>query len=206
MSIENHFSLLMKRTLLFLTLAFCSFITNAQVVNFDQLNTAGSGKAINWTTSIFGSGFGHRWISADPGEFTTLNLQYRHNSSTWNDAMVITTLGNIGIGTTTPTQKLEVNGTIRTKEVKVEATTWPDYVFKNKYQLMPLSELEFFIQTNGHLPDIPIESEVLKNGFNLSEMNIKLLEKVEELTLYLIEQQKQINLLKDELNLSKGKN
>jgi hypothetical protein len=88
----------------------------------------------------------------------------------------------------------------------VEATTWPDYVFKNEYQLMPLSELEFFIKTNGHLPDIPIESEVLKNGFNLSEMNVKLLEKVEELTLYLIEQQKQINLLKDELNLSKGKN
>ena len=72
MSIENHFSLLMKRTLLFLALAISVFIAKAQVINFDQLNTAGSGKAINWTTSIFGNGFGHRWISADPGEFTTL--------------------------------------------------------------------------------------------------------------------------------------
>lgn len=94
----------MKRTLLFLTLAFCSFIAKGQVVNFDQLNsTAGSGKAVNWTTSTFGSGFGHRWISGDPGEFTTLNLQYRHNSSICNDAMVITTIGNIGIGIRIPT-------------------------------------------------------------------------------------------------------
>lgn len=103
MSIENHFSLLMKRTLLFLTLALCSFIAKALVISFDQLNsTVGSGKAINRTFSTFGVGLGHRWISTDPGEFQTLNLQYRHNVSSWNDAMVISTLGYIGIRSKNP--------------------------------------------------------------------------------------------------------
>ncbi|MCE7057196.1 hypothetical protein LZF95_21120 [Algoriphagus sp. AGSA1] len=94
---------------------------------------------------------------------------------------------------------IKVNGTVKTKEVNVTATGWPDYVFRPGYQLMPLSELETFIQKNGHLPDVPTEAEVMENGVNLAEMNVKLLEKVEELTLYLIEQSTQIKALKAEL-------
>ncbi|WP_192350277.1 hypothetical protein [Algoriphagus sp. Y33] len=110
-----------------------------------------------------------------------------------NNLMVLGPTGNLGIGVSSPSQKLEVNGTIKTKEVNVTATGWPDYVFRPGYQRMPLSELEAFIKKNGHLPDVPTEAEVMENGVNLAEMNVKLLEKVEELTLYVIELEKKID-------------
>jgi hypothetical protein len=98
--------------------------------------------------------------------------------------------GNVGIGTDNPTQKLSVNGTIRCKEVLVEATPWPDYVFAKGYKLRTLSELEAFIKANNHLPEMPTAADAEQNGVKLSELNTKLLQKVEELTLYLIEQNK----------------
>jgi hypothetical protein len=100
--------------------------------------------------------------------------------------------GNVGIGTTDPKNKLDVNGTIRAKEVKVE-TGWADFVFTPTYKLRPLSEVEQFIKTNGHLPEIPKAEEVQQYGVNLGEMQTKLLQKVEELTLYVIEQNKKID-------------
>ncbi|MCE7057180.1 hypothetical protein LZF95_21040 [Algoriphagus sp. AGSA1] len=92
---------------------------------------------------------------------------------------------------------IQVNGTVKTKEVNVTATGWADYVFKPEYQLMPLSELETFIRKNGHLPDVPTEAEVMEKGVNLAEMNVKLLEKVEELSLYIISLEKRIQILED---------
>jgi hypothetical protein len=97
--------------------------------------------------------------------------------------------GNVGIGTTTPDTKLAVNGTIHSKEVKVDLTSWPDYVFKPAYKLPSLLEVKNYIDENQHLPDMPSETEVAKNGINLGEMNKILVKKVEELTLYQIEQQ-----------------
>ncbi|WP_057937328.1 hypothetical protein [Algoriphagus resistens] len=110
-----------------------------------------------------------------------------------NNLMVLGPTGNLGIGVSSPSQKLEVNGTIKTREVNVTTTGWADYVFKPEYKLMPLSEVEAFIQMNGHLPNVPTEAEVMENGVNLAEMNVKLLEKVEELTLYVIELEKKID-------------
>ncbi|WP_439488522.1 hypothetical protein [Algoriphagus sp.] len=107
--------------------------------------------------------------------------------------------GKVGIGVSSPTEMLEVKGKIKTQEVIVTATGWADYVFKPEYKLMPLSELDAYIQRNGHLPDVPTEAEVMENGVNLAEMNVKLLEKVEELTLYMIEQNTEIQALKAEL-------
>ncbi|MEL6558803.1 MAG: hypothetical protein AAFQ94_11510 [Bacteroidota bacterium] len=90
---------------------------------------------------------------------------------------------------------LEVDGKVRAEEVKVEVINWSDFVFYPDYQLRSLSEVEKFIDDNQHLPDIPSEQEVLENGIELSKMNAKLLQKIEELTLYLIEQNKKIEEL-----------
>jgi hypothetical protein len=138
--------------------------------------------------------------------------------------------GYVGIGTTSPDQKLTVNGTIHAKSVVVDTNIpVPDYVFKNGYNLPSLAEIKTYTDKNHHLPGVPAAAELEKNGINLGEMNMTLLKKVEELTLYLIEkdktekkqneinekqlaalklQQKQINELKkslDNLNHKKSK-
>lgn len=111
--------------------------------------------------------------------------------------------GNVGIGTTTPNAKLTVNGTIRAKEVKVEATNWPDYVFEENYILQTPEELEKYIKLNKHLPEMPSAQAVADNGINLGEMNKLLLKKQEELTLLLIQQHKQVQQLAAELKAIK---
>ncbi|PYF74186.1 hypothetical protein B0O44_104357 [Pedobacter nutrimenti] len=111
--------------------------------------------------------------------------------------------GKVGIQTPNPgNYELAVNGKIRAKEVKVEAG-WSDFVFEKGYPLLPLPEVESFIEKNKHLPDVPSDAEVKKNGVNLGVVHSKLLQKIEELTLYIIElnktvqqQQKEINHLK----------
>lgn len=104
--------------------------------------------------------------------------------------------GNVGIGTSSPLEKLSVNGKIRAREVKVEVTGWADYVFAADYALNELREVEKYIKENGHLPDIPSAKDVENEGISLGEMNVKLLKKIEELTLYLIQKDKEISELK----------
>lgn len=105
--------------------------------------------------------------------------------------------GNVGIGTLTPAEKLSVNGKIRAQEIKVEATNWPDYVFEPGFKVRNLEFLEEFIKENKHLPEIPSAAEVKAEGIELGEMNRILLKKIEELTLYLIEQNKAQNIQKN---------
>ena len=94
--------------------------------------------------------------------------------------------GNVGIGTTNPQYPLSVNGTIQAKEVIVN-TGWSDYVFGPDYRVRPLTEVAAFIKANHHLPDIPSEAEVKQNGVSLADMQAKLLAKIEELTLQMIQ-------------------
>lgn len=111
------------------------------------------------------------------------------------DLMYLGNNGNVGIGTNNPgSWKLAVNGNIRAKEIKVE-TGWADFVFYDDYQLPTLEEVEQHIEEKGHLKDIPSAEEVESNGVSLGEISSKLLQKIEELTLYTIQQQKLIEEL-----------
>lgn len=101
--------------------------------------------------------------------------------------------GNVGIGTKSPDATLTVNGNIHAKEVKVDlAVPAPDYVFEDKYDLRSLDEVEAYIKDNRHLPEIPSAAEIEKKGIDVGEMNMMLLKKVEELTLYVIELKKEL--------------
>ncbi|HAY3552584.1 hypothetical protein KRE47_15860 [Elizabethkingia meningoseptica] len=107
--------------------------------------------------------------------------------------------GNLGIGTTNPQNKLDVNGTVHAKEVKVDMTGWADFVFHKDYELPTLDEVEKHIQEKGHLPNIPNTKEVTENGLSLGESQKLLLQKIEELTLYSIEQNKRIQKLEEKI-------
>lgn len=119
-----------------------------------------------------------------------------YNSS--GSGMFVAANGSVGIGTTnTGTEfKLTVAGGIHARDVKVTLTAGSDHVFGDKHRLAPLSEVEAFVKANKHLPGVAPESEMLQQGLDVGSFQIKLLEKIEELTLYIIAQQKEIEALK----------
>lgn len=108
--------------------------------------------------------------------------------------------GNVGIGTDEPMFKLDVRGTGHFCEVRVRTESWCDFVFADNYELPNLVELEKFIKCNRHLPGVPSEAEVIENGVDLGEMNRVLLQKIEELTLIIIEQDKVLNEQNERIN------
>jgi hypothetical protein len=123
----------------------------------------------------------------------------------------ITTSGDVGIGTALTNNpngyKLAVNGKIGAKEIQVENTSgaWADYVFEPTYQLRSLIEVEQFIKANKHLPEIPSKKEIEENGHKLGEMDVLLLKKIEEMTLYILDQEKRIKQLEQQITtLSKN--
>ena len=119
--------------------------------------------------------------------------------------------GSVGIGTPITNNpnsyKLAVNGKIGAKDLQIEtsSTTWPDYIFEKSYDLPALSEVEKYVNENKHLEGMPSAEDVKKNGYSVNELNEALLKKVEELTLYVIKQQKQIDELKKEVTKKKHK-
>jgi hypothetical protein len=142
------------------------------------------------------------------------------------NALTIANNGSVGIGMASPTEKLDITGNIKctgkigvntaiqsayalavegkmiiSDEITIKIRTdWPDFVFNKEYSLLSLSDLEKFIKTNNHLPNVPSAKEVKNEGVNVSEMNAILLQKVEELTLYIINQDKKINELEKKIN------
>jgi hypothetical protein len=108
--------------------------------------------------------------------------------------------GKVGIGTTNPTEKLTINGTAKAKEIIVEENVGADFVFANDYALPSLPEVEKYIIENQHLPEIPSAEEMVKNGVKVGELQMRLLQKIEELTLYVIEQRKEQEMQRREFN------
>ena len=221
--------------------------------NFSSNLTIGGQFQLKSTHITFGHSGGDGVINFgnSKGNLYFRSLTTAGNTSPYNELMLLTYDGKLGIGRTDPQRKLDVNGDIGGKGLFINHTTtsdwaivseinvnrnltraflvrntvldkavfaiygsgivctkkiyaeafeitpnameisWFDHVFAQDYKLRPLSEVEQFIQENKHLPEIPSEKEVKENGFNLGDMQGKLLMKIEELTLYLIEQQKQ---------------
>jgi hypothetical protein len=127
-------------------------------------------------------------------------FSFDFSTNTGWQKLVIPT-GSVGIGTTSPDSrfKLDVEGTIRASEVKVCLQGGCDFVFKSNYKLMDINRLEEFVKTNQHLPEIAPEIEMIENGVNMKELQMKLLQKIEELTLYTIEQNKKLVLQQQQI-------
>jgi hypothetical protein len=114
--------------------------------------------------------------------------------------------GNVSIGTIpVDDYKLAVNGTIGSRRVKVTQELWADYVFDSSFQLAPLHLVEKYIQVNKHLPDVPSAAEVKKEGLDLGDNQAILLKKIEELTLYIIEQNKRMESLERQVKAIQDK-
>lgn len=167
----------------------------------------GSGIITNWASfygggvtitsgSTITNGYG-LYLSAFPGGVTNKYGVYAVDANAMNYFA-----GNVGIGTTsTGTNKLAVEGTIGARKVIVTLQNpWPDYVFHKKYKLIPITDLEKYIEANNHLPNMPNENEIKKDGIDLAQMNAKLLEKVEELTLYVIDLKKENDKIKNDIS------
>jgi len=124
-----------------------------------------------------------------------IDIEYKNSGN-----FMINSTGAVGIAMgTTPIPdgaKLAIGGKVVCKEVEVTLTGLPDFVFNDNYKLRSLYEVESFIKENRHLPDVPCEAEVVNNGMKVGEMNATLLQKVEELTLYMINLQKENDALK----------
>jgi len=170
-----------------------------------------NGGVIQCVQNAYVAGFG--WVDVSLFNYSNRNLEVRSGVTdilyTNSGKFLLNNTGAVGIGTgSTPipaTAKLAVNGKILATEVQVAlVANWADYVFNDDYNLKPLAEVEEFIKENKHLPDVPSSSQVEKTGVNLGEMDAILLKKVEELTLYMIQLQKENVELKEKVeNLSR---
>jgi len=138
------------------------------------------------------SSYNNQNLQLQTAETTRVTIEHTTGNLVLNGGNLILTNPN-GLGTGNNQIALNSNGTIRAREVRVDLQTIPDYVFAEDYELMPLEELGEFVKTNKHLPGVKSESQFEEEGsISLTEMNLKLLEKVEELTLYILQQEKRI--------------
>ena len=144
------------------------------------------------------------FISSSPNSWLRMGANggialWANGSSQSNDSpqFILRANGSVGIGTTNlGSYKLVVEGTVGARKVKVTMDAWADFVFAEDHSLMPLKAVEHYIEKNKHLPNVPSEAQVLKEGIDLGKMDAILLRKIEELTLYILQQQKEIEALK----------
>lgn len=170
--------------------------TPSQTLEVNGTAKVGNG---DWGALIIDGKNENDWLfnAHNSGTLLGIRTQLDGQSSWSHQVLTLERLsGNVGIGTTVPDSKLTVKGDIHAEEVKVDLSVpGPDYVFSADYDLKSLEEVQNYIKTNGHLPNIPSATEMEENGIQLGEMNMKLLEKIEELTLYNIQLLKQFKKL-----------
>ncbi|MVT07831.1 hypothetical protein [Chitinophaga tropicalis] len=179
-------------------------------LKFSVKTTTGltSGKPTAWLASFRKDGYFSNDLTGPTLEFYALKkdiggyyapLLFKSNGDVIIAGARNATNGSVAIGTTDPGEyKLAVKGSIGATKVKVTLTGWADFVFEPAYKLPSLSELDTYIKANKHLPGVPSATEVEKNGIDLGEMNKVLLQKIEELTLHLIDMKKEIGELKQQ--------
>ena len=161
-----------------------------------SLYTAGNTKVVTQYGNGTGSGFSVGMSTEGNGSIWHTAAKVISFGTSNAERMRIHSNGNIGIGTASPDYKLDVVGNVRAHSVQISTAKTADFVFEKDYPLMSLSEVESFITANKHLPEVAPASEMIEKGIDMAEMQIKLLQKVEELTLYAIQQQKEIEELK----------
>jgi hypothetical protein len=170
------------------------------VYNYPNMNNAAMFGLQSYYGGVLNAGVVFNKGTGTTGGF----LSFLTNDGTEN--MRVAANGNVGIGTTnTGTYRLAVEGAIGARQVDVRLTSWADFVFSDDYKLPSLLAIENYIMTHKHLPAIPSEQEVLANGLDLGAFNKLLLQKVEELTLYLIAQDKQLMLVNEKLKMLENK-
>ncbi len=151
----------------------------------------------NWSINLETNDF-----SGNVNRTVSNTLPVSSGSSIWqntnDNVYYLNPDGKVGIGTNTPSAELTVNGHIHAQEIRVYTDAGADFVFDENYNLIDIDELEKYVTENKHLPDIPSEKEMIEEGLHLGEMNIKLLQKVEELTLYIIDMNKKLEALSAE--------
>jgi hypothetical protein len=161
-----------------------------------DVNGRAAVRSIFYVNDVMGGNGGDLRIGPNTGNNSS--TIFTIGGATQTEIMRVNYNGNVGIGTMNPTSKLTVAGNINSREVKVTVHAGADFVFEKNYNLPSLDAVDKYITENKHLPEIASAEEMKKEGINLSEMNIKLLQKIEELTLYMIEMKKDIILLKQE--------
>ena len=177
----------------------------SQIINLENAldaNPCPTPPVIPFTWQTYGNhvNSNNRWI----GTIENFDFNIKTNNTL---RMVVKNTGQIFFGTKHiqathlhANSGYQFDGKLACKElVVVDPTKWADFVFDNNYKLLPLAEVEHFYNTNKHLPSVPSEQEVKTNGINTAEMDAILLQKIEELTLYIVQQQKEIDALKKEI-------
>ncbi len=163
------------------------------VIIIDIEDPGGTIRSDNYTFTATAADAGVYTITSNEGCVETLEIIVTGSGDpNWvGSNNGIQYIGNVGIGAAAQANyRLAVDGTIHTREVRVDNDNWPDYVFQDGYELPSLEQVQQHINEHGHLINVPSAEEVAAHGVELGEMNKVLLEKIEELTLYLLEQHK----------------
>ena len=156
------------------------------------MNVSIGANSIKWHNDSWNSTYQTLWLSSYGGRcmlFTRDSLR-----------LCIKPNGYVGIGTASPAMRLDINGTLRADEFLIDVSSGADYVFEENYRLPALPKVKTFIKENRHLPNVMSAEEMMTEGVDMGESSVTLLRKVEELTLYILQQEEKLTRLKESVN------